>query len=78
MSTPGWRELTRDFLEGKTRNHGDDVIDSRLEAGRGFARDVTSKCDDETADEDRRHGAGLSRPSEPLLRASFRRLTMRS
>ena len=30
----------RKFLESKARDFGDDVIDGRLEAGRGFARDV--------------------------------------
>jgi len=30
----------REFLEGKARNLGDDVINARLEARGGFARDV--------------------------------------
>src|SRR3954466_7812972 len=30
----------RKHLEGKARNLGDDVINARLEAGGGFARDV--------------------------------------
>ena len=38
------------FLEGKARNLGDDVINGRLEAGRGFARDVVVDFVEQIAD----------------------------
>jgi hypothetical protein len=40
----------REFLEGKARNLGDDVINGRLEAGGGFARDVVFDFVEQVAD----------------------------
>ena len=40
----------REFLEGKARNLGDDVINARLEARRGFARDVVLEFVEQVAD----------------------------
>src|SRR5947207_2370321 len=40
----------REFLEGKPRNFGDDVINRRLEAGRGFARDIVPDFVEQVAD----------------------------
>ena len=40
----------REFLEGKTRNLGDDVINARLEARGGFARDVVLEFVEQVAD----------------------------
>ena len=40
----------RKFLEGKARNLGDDVINGRLEAGGGFARDVVLDFVEQVAD----------------------------
>ena len=40
----------RKFLEGEARDLGDDVIDGRLEAGRGFARDVVPDFVEQIAD----------------------------
>src|SRR5208282_2980544 len=40
----------REFLEGEPRNLGDDVINRRLEAGRGFARDVVADFVEQVAD----------------------------
>ncbi len=40
----------REFLEGKARNLGDDVINGRLEAGRGFAGDVVLDFVEQVAD----------------------------
>src|SRR5204862_251367 len=40
----------RKFLEGKARNLGDDVINARLEARGGFARDVVLQFVEEEAD----------------------------
>jgi hypothetical protein len=41
----------REFLEGKTRNLGNDVINGRLEARRGFARDVVLDFVEQVADD---------------------------
>jgi len=40
----------REFLEGKTRNLGDDVINAQLEAREGFARDVVLEFVEQGAD----------------------------
>ena len=40
----------REFLEGKARNLGDDVINARLEARGGFARDVVLEFVEQVAD----------------------------
>ena len=40
----------REFLEGKARNLGDNVINARLEARRGFARDVVLEFVEQVAD----------------------------
>ena len=40
----------REFLEGKARNLGDDVINARLEARGGFARDVILEFVEQVAD----------------------------
>src|SRR5258706_6333962 len=40
----------REFLEGKARNLGDDVINARLEARGGFARDVVFEFVEQVAD----------------------------
>ena len=40
----------REFLEGETRNLGDDVINARLEARGGFARDVVLEFVEQVAD----------------------------
>ena len=40
----------RQHLEGKARNSGDDVIDARLEARGGFARDVVLEFVEQVAD----------------------------
>jgi hypothetical protein len=40
----------REFLEGKARNPGDDVINARLEARGGFARDVVLELVEQVAD----------------------------
>ena len=40
----------REFLEGEARNLGDDVINGRLEARRGFARDVVLEFVEQVAD----------------------------
>ena len=40
----------RKFLEGKARYLGDDVINARLEARRGFARDVVLEFVEQVAD----------------------------
>jgi hypothetical protein len=40
----------REFLEGKGRNLGDDVINGRLEARGGFARDVVFDFVEQVAD----------------------------
>jgi hypothetical protein len=40
----------REFLEGKARNFGHDVINGRLEAGGGFARDVVLDFVEQVAD----------------------------
>jgi hypothetical protein len=39
-----------EFLEGKARNLGDDVINARLEARGGFARDVVLEFVEQVAD----------------------------
>jgi hypothetical protein len=40
----------REFLEGEARNLGDDVINARLEARGGFARDVVLEFVEQVAD----------------------------
>jgi hypothetical protein len=40
----------REFLEGKARDLGDDVINARLEARGGFARDVVFEFVEQVAD----------------------------
>ena len=40
----------RKHLEGKARNLGDDVINARLEAREGFARDVVLEFVEQVAD----------------------------
>ena len=40
----------RKHLEGKARNLGDDVINARLEARGGFARDVVLEFAEEVAE----------------------------
>jgi len=49
-----------EFLEGKARNFGDDLINARLEARGGFGRDVVLEFIEQVADGELQMGENCS------------------